>query len=80
MFLIKFLLFIFMLIIAIGLFSMLTLVGAFRDIFGISRRTNYRQSGNTYKKNEQQTTTSQQKQKNKIFQKDEGEYVDYTEV
>lgn len=80
MFLIKFILMSFILIIAIGLFSMLTLVGVFRDIFGISRKTNSRQSNNNYSNNHQQTYKNQDTQKKKIFQKDEGEYVDYTEV
>lgn len=65
----------------LGLFSMLTMFGVIRDLF-FGRNTPKRHDSRTQFRNseQQQQRSNQPQQQNKIFQKDEGEYVDFTEV
>jgi len=80
MFLFKSLLILFVLMIVFGLFSMLAVAGAIRDLF-FGRRGSA-DSGEKRDGNATQTRSTGEKpqKQRKIYSKDEGEYVDFTEV
>ena len=68
-----FLLFIVVFILVIGLIIISTVLGFIRSIFSFGRRSNQSQ-------NSESESYEQPSAKSKIFDKNEGEYVDYEEV
>ena len=68
-----FLLFIVVFILVIGLIIISTVLGFIRSIFSFGKRSAQTQ-------NNQPSTHEQPSSKSKIFDKNEGEYVDYEEV
>ncbi|MDR3652537.1 MAG: DUF4834 family protein [Paludibacter sp.] len=70
----SFLLFIVIFVLVIGVVIISTVLGFIRSIFSFGKRNNQEQSDTQYQNFEQQTS------KSKIFEKNEGEYVDYEEV
>jgi len=68
-----FLFFIVIFILAIGLIIISTVIGFLRSIFSFGKRNNQTQS-------DQSQTFGQQTSKSKIFDRNEGEYVDYEEI
>lgn len=80
MFLFKSILLFFILLLVFGLFSILSLAGAIRSLF-FGNRDQTRGERTTDNSRSQTTTQSNQpQQQRKIYSKDEGEYVDFTEV
>lgn len=69
----SFLLFIIVFILVIGLVIISTVLGFIRSIFSFGKRTNQTQNP-TSESHEQPSS------KSKIFDKNEGEYVDYEEI
>ena len=69
----SFLLFIVVFILVIGLVIISTVLGFIRSIFNFGKRTN--QAQNSASEDFEQPTA-----KSKIFDKSEGEYVDYEEI
>lgn len=76
----NFLFFLFFLVIGIGVVILLFIFGFIRTIFGFGRRKNTfpGQEGNSDKN--QGSTFSSSKRGTKVFDKQEGEYVDYEEL
>ncbi|MEA4936836.1 hypothetical protein SDC9_156665 [bioreactor metagenome] len=76
----NFLFFLFFLVIGIGVVVLLLILGFLRTIFGFGRRKNTfpGQESDNNKRNGNPFSSS--KQKAKIFDKQEGEYVDYEEL
>lgn len=76
----SFILFIIFLVLIFGLVILLSVLGFVRtilsSIFGFGRRKNTYQT----EPNQQHSTTNKQGGRHKIFEKSEGEYVDYEEV
>ena len=74
----SFFLFIIFLVLIFGIVIIFSVLGFIRSIFstifGFGRRKN------TYQTEPNQPFEEQHKQKSKIFEKNEGEYVDYEEV
>lgn len=72
--------FLFFLIIGIGVVILLFILGFLRTIFGLGRRKNAfpGQEGNSDKKRGNPFSSS--KRRSKVFDKQEGEYVDYEEL
>ena len=68
-----FLLFVFVFIIFIGLIIISSILRFLRSIFGFERKNNQNQSA-------QSDNFHQSTSKSKIFDKSEGEYVDYEEL
>lgn len=69
----SFLLFIIVFVLVIGLIIISTVLGFIRSIFSFGKRAN--QTQNTQSQGFEQPTS-----KSKIFDKNEGEYVDYEEI
>ena len=69
----SFLFFIVILILVIGLVIISTIFGFLRSIFSFGKR-------NTQTQNAQSHTYEQPTSKSKIFDRNEGEYVDYEEI
>ncbi len=70
----SFLLFIVLFLLVIGLLVISTVFGFIRSIFSFGKRSN------TTSQNQQQQDFEQPVTKSKIFDKKEGEYVDFEEV
>ena len=66
--------FIIVFILVVGLIIISTVLGFIRSIFGLGRNRNASRENNTTQ------NFNQQKQKAKIFEKKDGEYVDYEEI
>jgi len=69
----SFLFFIVIFVLVIGLVIISTVLGFIRSIFSFGKRAN--QTQNTQHQDFEQPTT-----KSKIFEKNEGEYIDYEEI
>lgn len=73
--------FFFIILIIILIFGLSIISSIFRIFFGLGKKT-YKNSDKNYsdKQNSSQKTAYQQKKHKKIFDDDEGEYVDYEEI
>lgn len=68
-----FLLFIVIFILVIGLILITSVLGFIRSIFGFGKRNPQTQQSHPH-------DTDQPSRKSKIFEKNEGEYIDYEEI
>lgn len=76
----SFLFFILFLIIGIAVVILLMVLGFLRTIFGFGRRKNSFPGQEENKENTSENNFRSSKQNSKIFDKQEGEYVDYEEL
>jgi len=74
----SFLSFIIILVLFFGLFIILSVWGIVRSV--LSSIFSFGKRKNTYQTEPDQSYGSNSKQKSKVFEKNEGEYVDYEEV
>ncbi|MCE5331971.1 MAG: DUF4834 family protein [Bacteroidales bacterium] len=74
----SFLSFIIILVLFLGLFIILSVLGIVRSV--LSSIFSFGKHKNTYQTEPNQSYGSNSKQKSKVFEKNEGEYVDYEEV
>lgn len=80
MFILKSILLFFILLLVFGLFSILSLAGVIRSLLAGRNNPSEQSSQRGATSSQAKSQTKQPQQQRKIYSKDEGEYVDFTEV